>query len=277
MTQHPSAVDWQGTRGHRWLAQLAGMEAMLRPVDDALIDALALDVPLRIAEIGCGGGATTLELVRRAPAGSTVHGFDISERLVEHARLRAAEVAPAPTFALADVSQVTPQQPFQRLVSRFGVMFFDHPRAAFRNLFGWLSPGGRFTFAVWAAPVDNDWFRATREVVARFVTIPPADADAPGPFRYGVADKLVGLLGDVGFARLAVRDWRGPMTLGASPEAAAHFALAAFSNFGELLERAGPTTHAEAHDALAAQYAQHVSDGAVRMAARVHIVTGAHP
>jgi trans-aconitate methyltransferase len=54
------------------------MEAMLTPVDEPLVRALNLDAPCRIADIGCGGGGMTLEILRRAPAGSVVHGYDLS-------------------------------------------------------------------------------------------------------------------------------------------------------------------------------------------------------
>jgi 16S rRNA A1518/A1519 N6-dimethyltransferase RsmA/KsgA/DIM1 with predicted DNA glycosylase/AP lyase activity len=54
------------------------MEAMLTPVDEPLVRALNLDAPCRIADIGWGGGGMTLEILRRAPAGSVVHGYDLS-------------------------------------------------------------------------------------------------------------------------------------------------------------------------------------------------------
>jgi hypothetical protein len=58
MNENPAATDWTAERGQKWRAQLAGMEAMLTPVDEPLIRALSLDAPCRIADIGCGGGTT---------------------------------------------------------------------------------------------------------------------------------------------------------------------------------------------------------------------------
>ena len=77
MSENPAASDWATARGEKWRKQLSGMEAMLLPVDEPLIRALRLDAPYRIADIGCGGGGTTLKISRRAVAGSVVHGFDI--------------------------------------------------------------------------------------------------------------------------------------------------------------------------------------------------------
>src|SRR6202166_3856525 len=88
MNEHTAASDWTAARGEKWRAQLAGMEAMLTPVDEPLIRALNLDAPCSIADIGCGGGGTTLEILRRAPAGSVVHGFDLLPALIDMARSR---------------------------------------------------------------------------------------------------------------------------------------------------------------------------------------------
>jgi hypothetical protein len=54
MNENPATSDWAAARGDKWRAQLAGMEAMIMPVDKPLIRALHLDAPCRIADIGCG-------------------------------------------------------------------------------------------------------------------------------------------------------------------------------------------------------------------------------
>ncbi|ACY18282.1 class I SAM-dependent methyltransferase [Haliangium ochraceum] len=279
MSEHPAASDWAAARGEKWRANLPRMEAMLRPVDEPLIRALHLDAPRRIADIGCGGGGTTLELARRAPAGSVVHGFDISPALVDSARERAQREDCAARFELADVGQApAPQQPYERLLSRFGTMFYSDPPAAFGNLLRWLVPGGRFAFAVWGPMEDNPWVASIREVVAEVIELPPMVPDAPGPFRYAGADSLLALLEQAGFAELAVDDWHGTLKLGGGMTAseAAHFALTSFS-IGTALMQAGEQAFADGHRALSERLSQYQRDGAVALQARVHLVTGARP
>ncbi len=276
MSETPTASDWAAARGEKWRAQLDRMEAMLAAVDAPLIAALELDAPYRIADIGCGGGGTTQAIFRRAVAGSAVHGFDISPALIEAARARTAD-EPAIVFALADMGTApAPDAPYDRLVSRFGIMFYGDPPAAFAQLARWLKPGGRFAFAVWGPPPDNPWMASLREVAAEIIDVPPPDPEAPGPFRYAGADKLLALLSGAGLGDLDVRDWRGTLPIGGGlpPGEAADFALQAFS-FGELAEEAGEAAFAAVREALAAHFARHVEDGVVRMDARVHIVTGA--
>jgi SAM-dependent methyltransferase len=281
MTNPNAASDWAAARGEKWRSQLSGMEAMLAPVNEPLLAALALDAPLRIAEVGSGGGGTSLEILRRAPAGSVVRGFDIAPSLVEAARARARalpdERARAIAFELADMATAAPDQPYDRLASRFGVMFFDDAHGAFSNLRRWLAPGGRFAFAVWGPTSENRWMASVREVVARLVDLPQMDPAAPGPFRYANADGFVALLAGAGFEDVAVNDWRGALPVGGAlePAEAAQFALAAFSNFGELLANAGGAVLDDARRSLTTLFTEHHREGAVRMDAFVHIVTGA--
>lgn len=279
MNDNPAASDWAAARGDKWRAQLSGMESMLMPIDAPLIDALWLEAPCRIADVGCGGGGTATEILRRAPAGSVVHGFDISPALIALARGRPQPEERAIVFDVADMATAAPDKPYDRLVSRFGVMFFDDPNAAFANLLRWLGPGGRFAFAVWGRPSDNPWFTCVRDVVAQIIEMPPSDPDAPGPFRYADADTLLALLARAGFATLEVRDWRGALPIGGAlaPAAAAHFAIAAFSSFGELLANAGDAALNDAHRSLTTCLSHHQHAGAVRMDATVRIVTGARP
>src|SRR5688572_13507841 len=140
MSQNPTTSEWRTARGDRWAAHLSGMESTLAPIDAPLIDALELDAPFRIAEVGCGGGGTALEILRRAPAGSVVHGFDLSSKLVETARARVPAGERAIAFDVADMATAAPERAYPRLVSRFGIMFFDDPPAAFANLARWIEP-----------------------------------------------------------------------------------------------------------------------------------------
>jgi SAM-dependent methyltransferase len=177
------------------------------------------------------------------------------------------------------MATATPQWPYDRLVSRFGVMFFDDPQAAFANLARWLAPGGRFAFAVWGLPSDNHWLASVRDVVSRIVELPQPDPEAPGPFRYADADKLVAMLGRAGFTGLDVLEWRGALPIGGRlpPEQAARFALAAFSSFGEMLANSGAEALLEAQRSLTARFSPHHHDGAVRLDAHVRIFSGARP
>ncbi|WP_204376987.1 class I SAM-dependent methyltransferase [Methyloceanibacter methanicus] len=243
MNQTISASDWASERGKKWRDQLPGMEAMIQPVTAPLIEALALDGPLRIADIGCGGGGPTLAISRHAPAGSAVHGIDISPDLIELARGRADTAGGDIAFHIANAESAPPPgAPYDRLASRFGIMFFDNPPAAFSNLKSWLVPGGRIAFAVWGPPVNNPWMTSFRDVASQIVDVPPPDPDAPGPFRYAGEETLFGLLEAAGFDDLDIQPWRDriPLAGGLPAVEAADFALKAFSLGDALATRTKP-------------------------------------
>lgn len=276
----PSRLDsnaWAGDRSQKWNAHLPRMEATLHPVDDPLITALHLDRPYRIADVGTGGGGTALEILRRAPAGSVVDGYDISPTLIEVASARISGDACGIRFALADMATAAPADgAYDRLASRFGVMFFPDPTVAFANLVRWLVPGGRFAFAVWGRMADNPWFAQVREAMAAHLALPPGDPTSPGPFRYADADVLVGVLAQAGFADITVQSWRGALPIGGGLPAseAARFALASFSSFSELLSAAGDPVAQAVQHSLAQRWERDHGTGAVRLDARVHVVTG---
>jgi SAM-dependent methyltransferase len=271
MTQPITSEDWI-ERGKRWASHVAGMEAMLAPVDEPLIRALSLDRPYRIADVGCGGGGTSLEVLRRAPEGSVVRGFDVSPPLIEVAQRRSSDVV----FELADVSKVVPGTPFDRLTSRFGIMFFPDAEVAFGNLAKWLAPGGKFAFAAWGPLNENPWMTVVKDAVAGVVEVPKSDPDAPGPFRYAKAEVLAGLLAHAGFADVRVDDWKGTLRPGGGlpPDVAAKFSIQTMSTFHDLLQEAGGPALEDAGIALAARYAEYVEDGVVQLGACVHIFSG---
>lgn len=274
-----SGDDWAGERGRLWRSKLGEMERMLAPIDAPLIEAARLDGPLRIADLACGGGGTTFRLQDASPPGSEVHGFDLSPALVETALSRRARESSLPTFAVAELScDQPPGRPFDRLVSRFGMMFFEAPLDACRNLLGWLQPDGRFAFAVWSEPAANPWLRLARDVVARHIALPAPQPDSPGPFRYGAAGTFPALLRRAGFEDVVERPWRGLLHLGGGMEApeAAGFMLASFS-FASPLKQASEDVQRRALHALTEAFSAHLIDGQVALEASVWIVTGRRP
>lgn len=274
-SENPTSDDWAGARGEKWLAQLGRMEAMLAPVDAPLIGLLALGGAARIADLACGGGGTTLAVAAAADPGAAVFGYDISPALVMFAQNRATSVDSAPIFAVADSATLAVATPFDRIVSRFGTMFFTYPPAAFANIARLLAPGGRFAFAVWGPPADNRWMAIVRETIGALVDLPPPPVDVPGPMRYGEVGILLGLLNEAGFCRVEVQDWRGDLAIGGDlePNAAAQFAIESMSVAQALSDR-GPELIERATMALSQRFEQHWSNGAVRLPARVHLVHG---
>lgn len=271
MTAPDPTLDWAGPRGRLWLDQLDLMEAMLAPITAPMITALALGGGDRVADIGCGGGETTLAI---AAAGAEADGYDISVDLVAEASRR----YPALRFEQADAGRHRPATRYDRLASRFGTMFFDDPPAAFANLARWLGPGGTLAFAVWGPAPEVVFMASVRAAVAAEMDVPASDPDAPGPCRYGDVGKLIALLGGAGLQDATSETWRGQLTVGGgmAADAAADFLLS-ISSAGAAAADADAETRARILRRLAATCGDHIEGGVVRMPARVEIVTARAP
>lgn len=280
MTDQPFE-DWEGEVGERWLANIDSFESMIAPVGEALLDQASFRTGERIADIGCGCGANSFDIARAVGPEGRVTGIDVSEMLLGKARERlAASGLDNLAFVRADAETDTPTDiPFDRLFSRFGVMFFDDTAAAFANMRRWLVPGGDFLFACWAAPEHNPWLGLVGSVVGRHADLPERDPDAPGPFRLADPDATSRMLSSAGFENVGLALWRGEQHLGgagATPESAAEVVLTGLG-MREPLGKAGPGAIESARADLVEALTPHYRDGSVQMDAAAWFVTARNP
>lgn len=206
--------DWNGDSGTRWAANLARLDVMLEDFGAAAIKAADARPGDQILDIGCGSGSSTFPLAEQVGPGGHVLGVDISEQLIEIARAAAPVGAPV-EFRCADAATAPlPDGRFDLLFSRFGVMFFDDPVAAFTHMRRALKPGGRLAFVCWRGAQENDWVRVPMAAIRDIVETAPADPAAPGPFAFGDRQRLADLLAAAGFAAIDIAPFDTTMSYG---------------------------------------------------------------
>ena len=190
-------------RADAWERRADAMDAFSSAYGTPAMDALGLQPGERVLDIGCGPGTTAIELAGRVAPDGEVVGVDVSGAMIAAAtrRTKAAGVANV-RFVAADAQSEPLGQDFDAVYSRFGVMFFSDPGAAFANIGRSLRPGGRLACVVWATLADNPWMfmptMAAGPVLKAQLTIPgPGE---PGPFSLADGDRVVALLGQAGLA-----------------------------------------------------------------------------
>ncbi len=206
---------WNGPRGASWVAEQELRDRSLAPFGEAALRLAAAAPGERVVDVGCGCGASTLALAQAVGPGGHVLGIDVSAPMLSRARERAAALAQV-TFAEADASVFAFDGRAALLFSRFGVMFFENPAAAFANLRRALAPGGRLACVTWRSLEENGWMAVPFAAAAQVVTTrPPSLApDAPGPLALADAARTRGLLEAAGFTRVSLTPFDHPMPLG---------------------------------------------------------------
>lgn len=279
-TSTPVAADlsesWAGEMGARWLAHIKTFEGMIAPIGAALMDRASLTAGQRVLDVGCGGGVTTLAAGRAVgPQGSAL-GLDISPDLIARARLRAERAGVSNvSFRCADAAREQAEGPaFDRVISRFGSMFFAEPNAAFSNLHGAIRPGGRLDLAVWAAPRDNLWMSAMVAVVRDHIDLPRAEPRAPGPFAFEDPDYLRDVLETSGFRDMTLEAWSADVPFagpGAACADAVAFALDGMA-FRDKVATLTRPERAKLSQALGAFYDRHATPDGIMMPAKAWLV-----
>ena len=209
---------WNGPEGQHWVDRDTLFDVMLAPFVDPLLDAAAIATTDQVLDIGCGNGATTRAAARRAANGRAV-GVDISALMVTRARERADdEGVDNVEFVHADAQDhefAGDAGSFDVVISRFGVMFFADPVAAFANLAAMLRPGGRVAFVCWQSLFANQWVAVPGAALVPVVGAPdPPPPDAPGPFSFADRDRVHSILDTAGFTTIEIDDLHVPVLVG---------------------------------------------------------------
>ena len=260
-----------------WVELEARLESTAGLPGRLAMDLLQLEPGQRVMELGCGTGATILGLAERVGPDGTVVGIDIAEEMLDEARRRAADAgARNVTFVHADVqAHDLGETSYDAAFSRFGVMFYSDPQAAFANVRRAIRPGGRLAFVCWQNVFANEWMLVPGMAVMSVTGTPPSmpEPGAPGPFSLCEPERVHSILEAAGFVDLDVSPYNDVIT---SPqdEIAAHAAVALRVGAArEALKDADDATKEKAYQAVVDAYGRKVEDGELRLSRGVLLVT----
>jgi SAM-dependent methyltransferase len=274
--------NWEaGAQG--WVRNERIFDAIFAPFTAAVVDAADLAAARRVLDVGCGAGTL---LAAATDLGAEAVGIDISAPMVEAARRRAPDaVAVVADAQTADLLQLAPGEPFDRVVSRFGVMFFADPVEAFANIRRATTPGAHLAFVCWRDGEVDTFQLGLRRLLARMEVPPPTPSPgAPGPLGLGDREHTADLLTLAGWDAVAVEPLDGlcDYAMGDSDGVEERLAVALSGTVGraaraDLEERLGPDGWREVLDEARDELRSHLHDGAVRVVGRTWLVTATNP
>jgi SAM-dependent methyltransferase len=200
-------LDHWAREGEHWVRESDRYDAMNERFGEAMLDAADLGPGMRVLDVGCGHGASTLAAARRVLPGGSVVGLDISSPMLALARRRATEAATGNIeFVESDAQRhAFDTHEFDVVISRFGIMFFDDPIAAFANLRGALRPGGRLSIVCWQDMFQSEWIMVPGAAAAEHVGLPDFGVPgAPGPFALADEGRLRQIVASAGFGDIEI-------------------------------------------------------------------------
>ncbi|MET3725990.1 class I SAM-dependent methyltransferase [Sphingomonas trueperi] len=202
--QDSGGLRWNKQRGNVWVDLQPMLDRLFLPFERMLVDIVTTEPAKAVLDIGCGTGAITLALADRLGQSAHCTAVDVSEAMLDHARQRALATGAHNVRFIAGDAQRHRFSPgtFDAVVSRFGVMFFDDPVAAFANIGAAVRTGGTMTCVVWRGREENPFMTAAERAAGPLLgweDAPEAKPEAPGQFAFASATHVFRILGAAGW------------------------------------------------------------------------------
>lgn len=276
---------WNGASGAAWTQRQDQYDGMLAPWIPLLASAARIATGEHVLDIGCGCGATTLDAARRCGLAGIAVGVDLSAPMIDRARQRAEAAGLTNTrFEVGDCQSddltVPPAGPYDVAISRFGVMFFDDPVAAFGNVGKAMAPGGRLAMLTWGPMELQRWI--TAPIAAALEHVPRPDlgqTGGPGMFSLAERDQIAAVLEAAGWTDVEVEPHRLAVLIagGGSLDETTEFLLA--TGAGRALLAGAPSEDAadRAVAAIRASLQDHQAARGVELEGTALAVTAARP
>lgn len=266
------AARWNGVGGAAWIEEQEMVDRLFKPIEDRLAQEVDEAGARHVLDVGCGTGTTTLAAARRLETGGECIGIDISQPMIAVAQARAERDGAAARFVPAD-AQTYAFEPasFDMIVSRFGVMFFDDPLAAFANLRSATRKTGRLRVFTWRGAEENPFMTtAERAAASLLADLPARRPDGPGQFALADPNHIQRILGESGWSGIDIRpfDFEGVL-----PEAQLVRYFTRFGPLGLVLGHADERTRSRIIEAVRPAFDPYMHGNQARFTAACWMVS----
>lgn len=270
----PTAKEiWNGIAGQNWVEAQVLLDGMFKRFEDVIVTGCLEQGARHVLDVGCGTGATTLAVAERLRGAGGCTGIDISEPMIALARERVVQSGSSADFICADAEDhPLGVARYDRIVSRFGVMFFRDPVRAFANLRRASAAGAQLAVIAWRDPAENPFMTAPEAAVRPLLPEALAAALQPtGQFAFADENLVRGILRDSGWFGVTMT----PLDIACSlPENQLETWLTRLGPLGRLLPELDPVHRAAVIDAARSAYAPYTAGGTVRFTAACWAIGG---
>lgn len=267
--------EWRESARY-WEEHASTIRTMLAPVTDALIKDAGIVKGQSVLDVAGGAGEPSLTIAEKVGPAGSVTCTDAVAEMVGAAKREAHRrgIANVSFRQCAADSLPFNKDSFDVVISRLGAMFFPDPLAGLREMLRVTEPNGRLAFVVWHRSELNPFLYIVTDVVSRYVQTPPADADAPGAFRFAERGALAHILREAGAIDIRERLFKFPME---APISIDQFWELRSETSATLREKLASLSHVQA--TRVAQGVKHAvreffSEGKMNFPAQMIIVTG---
>ena len=196
---------WNKGIGQKWVKEDDSINERFTILTKEFFSRAKIKKNDRVLDIGCGGGITSFEASKLAGRDGYVLGADISEILLNLAKKNFSNIKNL-EFKYCDVQTYNFEKNFfNTVISRFGVMFFENPIVAFKNIFNSIQDDGSLHFVSWANVLENEFFTAAANIIIKHLNREfPKVTRTPGPFAFSETKYVKKILNASGFKNIKV-------------------------------------------------------------------------
>jgi SAM-dependent methyltransferase len=211
---------WNESGGKKWVKNLHRLEALLEPIGHHLVASLPLINVNKILDIGCGGGKVSAQVADKIGLKATVLAADISKTILATATISRKNSANLSFLHCDAETYAFEPKSFDLVISQFGVMFFNVPKEAFRNIHSALKSNGKLHVLCWKSFHENPWMQAAASAAFEVLERPPSpEPGEPGPFSLADEDLLIDTLSYAGFKNIELEAISEMLDLGTVDQA----------------------------------------------------------
>jgi SAM-dependent methyltransferase len=263
---------WDGLGGQAWVEAQEVLDRLFKPFEDLLVESVSAKSPNAVPDVGCGTGSTTLAIARLLGAKGSCVGIDISEPMTAAAQSRAEREDLPARFICADAQRYALDPvSIDMIVSRFGVMFFDDPVAAFANLRRAARDTAALRLITWRSAAENPFMTTAERAAAPLLPdLPVRRADGPGQFAFADAQRVSNILTGGGWTHVDLQ----PIDVGCTLlESELVRYTTQLGPVGRMLQGADDTTRARVIDTIRPAFDSYVRGSEVEFTAACWVVS----